>query len=115
MLMLSQGPMKFLLQVCFYIRNDKYSTVFYCSQLKVTCAFNEAFSELLDTYERIGENLPLLLQYETLFPKDPRIGKILVYLYKDILEFHRQAISYFQKPSMSYRRATLDEKVFSLT
>jgi len=115
MLMLSQGPMKFLLQVCFYNRNDKYSTVFYCSRLKVTCAFSEAFSELLDAYERIGENLPLLLQYETLFPKDPRIGKILVYLYKDILEFHRQAISYFQKPSMSYRRATLDGKVLSLT
>jgi hypothetical protein len=52
-------------------------------------------------YQRIGDNLPLLLQYEALFQSDPRIGKILVFIYKDILEFHRRALRYFQQPSMS--------------
>lgn len=67
----------------------------------MTSAFSEAFSELLEAYQRIGENLPLLLQYQTLFQNDPRIGKILVFMYEDILEFHRRALGYFQQPSMA--------------
>lgn len=67
----------------------------------MTSAFSEAFNELLDAYQRIGENLPLLLQYQNLFQTDPKIGKILVFMYEDILEFHRRALNYFQKPSRS--------------
>ncbi|KAF4631381.1 hypothetical protein G7Y89_g6756 [Cudoniella acicularis] len=53
------GPMKFLLQV--------------------TSTFHTAFSELLDVYQRIGENFLLLLQYQELFPNDQRMGKILLF------------------------------------
>lgn len=74
----------------------------------MTSTFSEAFSELLDAYQRIGENLPLLRQYQTLFPIDMRIGKISVFMYEDILEFHRRALNYFQQPSMSYWRSSLD-------
>ncbi|KAH8652695.1 hypothetical protein BGZ60DRAFT_533558 [Tricladium varicosporioides] len=72
------GPMKFLLQV--------------------TSTYHKAFSELLDVYQRIGENFPLLLQYQTLFPNDATMGKNLAYIYEDILEFHRKALQYFQQP-----------------
>ncbi|KAI9662395.1 MAG: hypothetical protein M1821_008562 [Bathelium mastoideum] len=72
------GPMKFLLQIA--------------------STHSEAFTELLDTYEHIGEQLPLLAQYETIFREKPHMVDVLSLMYKDILKFHRIALSYFQKP-----------------
>ncbi|KAF1995032.1 hypothetical protein P154DRAFT_548731 [Amniculicola lignicola CBS 123094] len=58
----------------------------------------EAFEELLQTYERIGDLIPLLLQYEQLFRKHPHMVRILVLMYEDILSFHHIALRYFQQP-----------------
>jgi hypothetical protein len=58
----------------------------------------EAFTEILEVYEQIGENLPLLLQYQELFQTKPDIIQALVLTYKEILEFHRLALHYFSKP-----------------
>ncbi|KAI1772544.1 hypothetical protein F4818DRAFT_426298 [Hypoxylon cercidicola] len=74
------GPMKFLLQIAG--------------------TFAEAFHELLDTYEKLGESFPLLLQYERLFREDANMLRVLTIMYKDILEFHRQALRYFQQPML---------------
>ncbi|KAK4867343.1 hypothetical protein LT330_000853 [Penicillium expansum] len=71
------GPVKFLLLIADTLEN--------------------AFSELLDTYEYIGENLPLLLQYQELFHTNPHMIKVLSLMYEDILKFHRIAIQYFQQ------------------
>ncbi|CAI7641662.1 unnamed protein product [Penicillium glandicola] len=65
--------------------------------LLIADTFESAFSELLDTYEYIGENLPLLLQYEDLFRNNPHMIKVLSLIYDDILKFHRIAIQYFQQ------------------
>lgn len=53
---------------------------------------------MLDTYERIGEILPLLSQYEELFRRRPHMGRVLSLMYEDILKFHRIALRYFQQP-----------------
>ncbi|KAH6845783.1 hypothetical protein B0I37DRAFT_381087 [Chaetomium sp. MPI-CAGE-AT-0009] len=66
--------------------------------LQIASSLAEAFNELLDMYERLGEELPLVQQYERLFSEDPNIKRVLGYLYKDILEFHRRALKYFQQP-----------------
>ncbi|KAI1769143.1 hypothetical protein GGR53DRAFT_528987 [Hypoxylon sp. FL1150] len=60
--------------------------------------FAAAFDELLGTYEKLGESIPLLLQYENHFREDPNMLRVLIIMYKDILEFHRQALRYFQQP-----------------
>ncbi|KAJ5090487.1 hypothetical protein N7532_009171 [Penicillium argentinense] len=73
------GPVKFLLQVA--------------------SNHQKAFTELLDTYEAIGEHLPLLLQYQDLFRVQPEMVRVLSLIYEDILEFHRLAIQYFQQRS----------------
>ncbi|XXG96436.1 hypothetical protein Hte_002719 [Hypoxylon texense] len=65
----------------------------------VASSFAEAFHELLDIYEELGESFPLLRQYERLFHEDPNMLRVLAIMYKDILEFHRQAFRYFQQPS----------------
>ncbi|CAI7590736.1 unnamed protein product [Penicillium crustosum] len=65
--------------------------------LLIADTFESAFSELLDTYEYIGENLPLLLQYQELFHTNPHMIKVLSLMYEDILKFHRIAIQYFQQ------------------
>jgi hypothetical protein len=58
-------------------------------------------------YESLGEELPLVMQYERLFSEDPNMKKVLGYLYKDVLEFHRRALHYFRQPSM---RSSLDPR-----
>ncbi|KAF2492653.1 hypothetical protein BU16DRAFT_551492 [Lophium mytilinum] len=64
----------------------------------VASAYADAFTELLDTYEHIGESLPLLLQYQDLFHSKPHMVRVLSLMYEDILKFHRIALSYFQQP-----------------
>jgi hypothetical protein len=79
LLICRQGPTKFLLQVA--------------------SAYAEAFDALLDAYQQIGESLPLLSQYQTLFVRNPHMRKVLGMMYSDILEFHKKALKYFQQRS----------------
>lgn len=73
----AQGPMKFLLQTA--------------------CTFAEAFDELLNAYEQIGMQIPLLTQYEQHFHNLPHMALVLRYFYEDILDFHWQAMRFFRK------------------
>ncbi|KAK4159591.1 hypothetical protein QBC43DRAFT_326945 [Cladorrhinum sp. PSN259] len=70
------GPMKFL--------------------LITASAFTEAFDCLLDAYQRIWEQLPLFEAYAPMLESRPYIRTVLVWIYKDILEFHQEAIGYFK-------------------
>lgn len=72
------GPLKFLLQT-----SSTWAT---------------SLDRILEAYEQIGEALPLLQQYESLFTQHTEMRKILVLMYKDILEFHIQAIRFFDHP-----------------
>lgn len=67
--------------------------------LLVADTFSNAFTELLDTYQQLGDTLLLLLQARELFSYDANMAKILSSMYKDVLEFHLQAFKYFQQPS----------------
>ncbi|KAH7122481.1 C2H2 domain-containing protein [Dendryphion nanum] len=69
------GPMKFLLLTAH--------------------TFAESFEVLLDAYERIGEQLPLLADYEALFSNSPRMLNVLELMYMDILTFHQDAMRFF--------------------
>jgi hypothetical protein len=60
-------------------------------------AFSDAFNELLDVYEQIGEILPLFSQHEELFRDNSHMAEILPLVYKDILEVHRLSLKYFNK------------------
>jgi len=70
------GPIKFLLQIA--------------------STYAEAFNSLLDAYQDIGENIPLLLQYEQTFRDKPALQPVLGLIYTDIMEFHRSAMKYFR-------------------
>ncbi|KAF2178019.1 hypothetical protein K469DRAFT_601007, partial [Zopfia rhizophila CBS 207.26] len=61
--------------------------------------FVEAFEELMDMYNDIGESLPLVLQYESLFhgTEFPHMRQILEHLYLDVLKFHHAAYKYFKQ------------------
>lgn len=75
------GPMKFLLQVA--------------------STWAESFDTILDAYQQIGEQLPLLQQYQTLFDNNPYMQRLLEMIYADILEFHRRALRVFSGPGKS--------------
>ncbi|KAI8934776.1 hypothetical protein NX059_008463 [Plenodomus lindquistii] len=64
--------------------------------LQVACTFHEAFDALMDAYQRIGEHMPLLAQYEDYFRKQPRMLKLLSLILEDILNFHWKALKYFR-------------------
>ena len=51
-------------------------------------------------YESLGEGLQQAMKYEKIFSGDADMKRVLSYLYKDVLEFHRRALKYFQQPSM---------------
>lgn len=69
------GPVKFLLQVA--------------------STWSDSFDILLDAYEQIGKEIPLLEQYKAVFENDPHMVKVLGFIYKDILDFHKRAIRFF--------------------
>lgn len=66
----------------------------------MTSNWAESFDTLLDAYQQIAENIPLFLQYQTLFEHSPHISKVLEMIYEDILEFHQSALRMFGKSSM---------------
>ncbi|KAI1736472.1 putative zinc finger protein [Xylaria scruposa] len=66
--------------------------------LQATSALDDAFSELLDAYGNIGQNLPLLLQYQDVFHTTPHMVRVLSLIYEDILKFQRIILRYFQQP-----------------
>ncbi|KAJ3454415.1 hypothetical protein MRS44_018309 [Fusarium solani] len=66
--------------------------------LETASSCDRAFNELLNTYERMGEEFPLLLQYRDLFQAEPQKVQILVLIYKDIIKFHEIALGQFRRP-----------------
>lgn len=53
----------------------------------------------MDAYQRIGEQIPLLSQYESLFRSQPQMTRVLSLFYEDILKFHWKAMKYFKQRS----------------
>lgn len=51
---------------------------------------------LLDAYQTIWEELPFLESYQQLFSHRLYMKTILSWIYQDILDFHREAMSYFR-------------------
>jgi hypothetical protein len=66
---------------------------------QIASAYTEAFDALLDAYQQIGENLPLLSQYQGLFQRNLNMRRVLALIYSDILEFHTKALKYFRQRS----------------
>ncbi|KAI2633104.1 hypothetical protein GGS26DRAFT_555304 [Hypomontagnella submonticulosa] len=64
--------------------------------LLVTKTFSDAFHCVLDAYQDIGEQIPLLEGYQQLFASNGHMRTVLVQIYQDILEFHREAIKHFK-------------------
>ena len=69
------------------------SYTFNASQTASTYA--ESFETLLDAYSQIGDQLPLLKEYEELFEQHPYMIQALELMYIDILDFHQQAMKFF--------------------
>ncbi|KAF2638941.1 hypothetical protein P280DRAFT_470952 [Massarina eburnea CBS 473.64] len=57
--------------------------------------FADTFETLLEAYEQIGEQLPLLEAYESLFHQSPHMLQALENMYMDILEFHSEAVKFY--------------------
>ncbi|KAK0732942.1 hypothetical protein B0T26DRAFT_682391 [Lasiosphaeria miniovina] len=70
------GPMKFL--------------------LITASSYTEALDSLMDAYQAIWEELPLLEAYQPLIESRPDLKTVLVWVYQDILDFHREALRYFR-------------------
>ncbi|KAL5121669.1 hypothetical protein ACEQ8H_000355 [Pleosporales sp. CAS-2024a] len=57
--------------------------------------YADSFEDLLEAYEQIGEQLPLVLDRELLFRNNPSMTTALEWIYMDILRFHQKAIRFF--------------------
>ncbi|KLU87314.1 hypothetical protein MAPG_06315 [Magnaporthiopsis poae ATCC 64411] len=67
--------------------------------LMMTSNFADAFDSLLNTYQQIGEQIPLLISFKTLFddPAHVHMRQLLVLIYQDILTFQLLALQFFRK------------------
>ncbi|KAI0549688.1 WD40 repeat-like protein [Xylaria curta] len=66
--------------------------------LGVTRTHMNSFDKLLDVYNKLGNAIPGLLQYQTAFEKHPPLATVLEDYYADILAFHQEAFSVFRRP-----------------
>jgi len=69
--------------------------------LQVTRNHVRAFDALLDHYEDMGEQLEALAHHQSLFesPENGHLNTVLEMIYRDILDFHAKALSYFRQKS----------------
>ncbi|KAF4454891.1 zinc finger protein [Fusarium austroafricanum] len=72
------GPIKFLLTVA----NQHFKSL----------------DKLLDAYSRIGDAIPGLLQYKTVFENNDSLSTVLEDYYSDVLNFHLEALRVFARP-----------------
>ena len=63
--------------------------------LQVASTWTESFEALLDAYSQLGEHIPLLQQYDSLFGGNSDMRRALVLVYFDILDFHQRALHFF--------------------
>ncbi|KAF4628757.1 hypothetical protein G7Y89_g9399 [Cudoniella acicularis] len=65
--------------------------------LQVANGWAESFDTLLDAYKRLGENLPLLQQYQSLFENSSDMRRVLSLMFNGILDFHLSALRLFKR------------------
>ncbi|OAL02432.1 C2H2 domain-containing protein [Phaeosphaeriaceae sp. SRC1lsM3a] len=70
--------------------------------LLTASVFSDTFDTLLDAYAKIGEQLPLLPEYEELFGDNPHMIDALQWIYVDILTFHKHALRFFQGTKLKH-------------
>lgn len=69
----------------------------YLDVFQIASNFIEAFDSLLDTYQQVGEQIPLLESYKDLFSNHPHMRSLLVMIYQDIMSFHLTAFRFFRQ------------------
>ncbi|KAH7381988.1 hypothetical protein BKA64DRAFT_584001 [Cadophora sp. MPI-SDFR-AT-0126] len=57
--------------------------------------WTDSFETLLDAYGQLGDHIPLLQQYHSLFGSTSEMTAVLVMMYRDILSFHKEATKLF--------------------
>lgn len=68
---------------------------------KMASTFSEALHCILDAYQEIGEEIPLLISYQSMFTTNQHMQQVLKDMYIDILEFHREAMKHFRSRCQS--------------
>ncbi|KAL7952918.1 hypothetical protein V8C34DRAFT_298274 [Trichoderma compactum] len=77
--------------------------------IEFTNRTDRELDNLLDVYEKIGEELPLLYEYVQLFISIPDCTTFLEHIYRDIFTFHQCAYKLFSL------RSTLFQKIYKST
>ena len=89
------GPMKFLLLVCQSLSEAAVPSISLANYNQSASNWIDSFDIILDAYENISEQLPLLSEYESLFRQNPKMIGALELMYVDILDFHLHALQWF--------------------
>ncbi|KAF3765675.1 hypothetical protein M406DRAFT_289896 [Cryphonectria parasitica EP155] len=66
--------------------------------LQIAKTHLDSFDKLLDVYGQIGAAIPGLLQHRATFENHPTLATVLEDYYSDILRFHQEALSVFERP-----------------
>ncbi|KAF8465683.1 hypothetical protein BDZ91DRAFT_794710 [Kalaharituber pfeilii] len=88
-----------VIDVIVQIRPEIMAIVWGCTRFILQAAGTHLafFDSLLDALERIGENLPRQQQLENVFHNNPRVQRISILMYEDILTFHWETLNFLRK------------------
>ncbi len=59
--------------------------------------FSEALNSVLKAYQEIGDEIPLLLGFQEFFSSNKHMRAVLVMMYEDVLDFHKEALRCFRQ------------------
>lgn len=57
--------------------------------------YTDSFDTILWAYEKIGERIPLLAEYQDIFKDNASLQEVLAKMFADILEFHQGAMKIY--------------------
>lgn len=60
----------------------------------------KCLDKILSAYARIGHQMPRFARYAGAFPNDRAFQQLIVFLFEDIIEFHRNAFQMIRTPRL---------------
>lgn len=91
----NQGPVKFILLVCLNFFSTSAQRL---TAIQAVKEQTQALDKLLSSYAQLGHALPRLSALREALRDSHDVQQLFVFLYEDIIEFHRRVYKLIRKP-----------------
>ncbi|KAF8465685.1 hypothetical protein BDZ91DRAFT_849190 [Kalaharituber pfeilii] len=91
-----------VIDVIVQIKPEIMAIVWVCMRFILQAASDHLafFEKLVETFERIGENLPRQQRLENIFCNNPRVQHVTILIYEEILAFQWETLQFLHKKAL---------------